>query len=97
MGRVKESDIGRSLHRRLDAKAEPQAEISVRGGDHDQSIGQSPSKSKKARARDGMHYVGCHIPEEMFERLRVVAFETRREKQDLMREGLDVVLKRYGG
>jgi len=44
-----------------------------------------------------MHYVGCHVPEDLWERLRVVAFETRKEKQVLMREGLEVILKKYGG
>ncbi|MBP2506244.1 hypothetical protein ABID86_006654 [Methylobacterium radiotolerans] len=99
MGRVKESDIGRSLSKRLDAKVETlpvEASASV----------QSPARAapaepqavpRKPRARDGMHYVGCHVPEDLWERLRVVAFETRKEKQVLMREGLEVILKKYGG
>jgi hypothetical protein len=102
MGRVKESDIGRSLSRRLDAKVEtlPEASASVQSpalaapGER-QALTQAVSK--KPRARDGMHYIGCHVPEDLWERLRVVAFETRKEKQVLMREGLEVILKKYGG
>lgn len=98
MGRMKESDIGRSLSRRLDAKVETLSETS--------SSVQSPALAtpaepqaapRKPRGRDGMHYVGCHVPEDMWERLRVVAFETRKEKQVLMREGLEIILKKYGG
>lgn len=96
MGRVKEADIGERLGRRLDAKAETQTvnpSITVPNPPIVEPAMQRPKK----RARDGMHYVGCHVPEDMFERLRTVAFETRKEKQILMREGLEVILKKYGG
>lgn len=95
MGRVKEANIGERLGRRLDAKAESQTtepSMTVPAS----TVAKSPTQEPKKRARDGMHYIGCHVPEEMFERLRTVAFETRKEKQILMREGLEVILKKYG-
>lgn len=96
MGRVKEADIGGRLGRRLDTKVETQTtepSMTVPTPSAVEPAMQTPKK----RARDGMHYVGCHVPDDMFERLRTVAFETRKEKQILMREGLEVILKKYGG
>ena len=43
-----------------------------------------------------MHYLGFHVTEDQFERLRTVAFNTRRQKQDLLREGLEYILKSNG-
>ena len=98
MGRIKDTAIGTNLARRLDAKTETQVEAPAPTPAPAPAAPAEPQPaSKKARARDGMHYVGCHIPEDMFERLRTVAFETRKEKQVLMREALDIVLKKYGG
>lgn len=97
MGRIKETAIGANLARRLDAKSETQAEAPPPPPQAAPAAPAEPQAApKKVRARDGMHYVGCHIPEDMFERLRTVAFETRKEKQVLMREALDIVLKKYG-
>lgn len=98
MGRVKESDIGRSLSKRLDAKVETLPEASASVQSRALAAPAEPrAVPRKPRARDGMHYIGCHVPEDLWERLRVVAFETRKEKQVLMREGLEVILKKYGG
>nr|WP_176704601.1 hypothetical protein [Pseudomonas sp. K-62] len=98
MGRVKESDIGRSLSKRLDAKVETQPEAPASVQSPGLAAPAEPQAApRKPRVRDGMHYVGCHVPEDIWERLRVVAFETRKEKQVLMREGLEIILKKYGG
>jgi hypothetical protein len=43
-----------------------------------------------------MKFVGFYTTEEQTEKLRVLAFETRQEKQVLMREALDLLFKRYG-
>lgn len=94
MGRMKDSEIGRSLSRRLDSKNEPTP------GDpapEPSSSAEARPTALKKRARDGMHYIGFHVSEDQFERLRVIAFETRKEKQALMREGLETILKKYGG
>lgn len=42
-----------------------------------------------------MRYLGFHVSEDQWERLRTVAFESRREKQDLLKEGLEYVLREY--
>lgn len=55
-----------------------------------------PEAASNKRARDGMWYVGCRVTEDLWKRLRGVSFETRREKQDLMRERLEFVLRRNG-
>lgn len=90
MGRMKEGEIGATLARRLNSKTEaPAAPV--------RTISAVPVTEPKKRARDSMRYVGCHIPEDLWERLRTVAFERRVEKQALMREGLEIILKRYGG
>ena len=90
MGRMKESDLGATLARRLDAKIEtPPLPVPT-------TLAEPVAETKK-RARDGMRYIGCHIPEDLWERFRTVAFDKRMEKQVLMRKGLEIVLKRYGG
>lgn len=92
MGRIKDNEIGANLARRLGAKGV--AQETVPGP----APADPPPRGKaKARAREGMHYLGFYATEEQFERLRTVAFETRRQKQDLLRDGLEWVLKQNGG
>jgi hypothetical protein len=43
-----------------------------------------------------MRFIGFYASEEQTEKLRVLAFETRRQKQDLMREALDMLSTKYG-
>ncbi len=89
MGRLKENEIGRSLSKRLDSKAEAASENTA-------PASASIEKKSRQRTREGMHYIGFHASDDQFERLRILAFESRREKQDIMREGLEMVLRKYG-
>lgn len=43
-----------------------------------------------------MRFVGFYASEDQTEKLRVLAFEVRREKQDLMREALNMLFKKHG-
>ncbi|TXN65368.1 hypothetical protein FV228_15790 [Methylobacterium sp. WL18] len=92
MGRIKDNEIGANLARRLGAK-----EATQETAPEPAQAVPPPTERAKARARDGMHYLGFHVTEEQFERLRTVAFETRRQKQDLLRDGLEWILKQNGG
>jgi hypothetical protein len=43
-----------------------------------------------------MKFVGFYASEDQVEKLRVLAFEVRREKQDLMREALNMLFRKHG-
>ena len=91
MGRKRDSDIVEGLEKRLGGSPTP-SEAPVAPT----PIQAAPEPSKKASARDGMRFIGFYALEDQTEKLRVLAFETRRQKQDLMREALDILFKKYG-
>lgn len=94
MGRKRDSDIVEGLEKRLGGPSAP-AEVPA-APVAPAPIQATPEASKKASARDGMRFIGFYASEDQTEKLRVLAFETRRKKQDLMREALDMLFTKYG-
>lgn len=50
----------------------------------------------KARSRQGAVQIAAFFPEEVRAQLKVLAAEQRREVQDLLAEGLNLVFVKYG-
>lgn len=94
MGRKRDSDIVEGLEKRLSGSSTPPK--SPAAPTPPSPIKAAPKPSKKAGARDGMRFIGFYASEDQTEKLRVLAFETRRQKQDLMREALDMLFRKYG-
>ncbi|WP_155773712.1 ribbon-helix-helix domain-containing protein [Methylorubrum extorquens] len=94
MGRKRDTDIVGGLEKRLEGSS-TSAKVSA-APEPAPAPQAAPAPSRKAGARDGMKFVGFYTTEEQTEKLRVLAFETRQEKQVLMREALDLLFKRYG-
>ena len=57
----------------------------------------APASPKgKARSREGAVQIAAFFPEEVRTQLKMLAAEQRREIQDLLAEGLNMVFMRYG-
>ena len=55
-----------------------------------------PEPKRRPSVREGMSFAGFYVNEDQKEKLRVLAFETRRGKQDLLREALNMLFKKHG-
>lgn len=93
MGRKRDTDIVGGLEKRLGSPSPPVAAPAA--PEPAPAPQAAPAPSRKPGARDGLKFVGFYTTEEQTEKLRVLAFETRQEKQVLMREALDLLFKRY--
>lgn len=51
----------------------------------------APTSPKKPTSRDSKKFIGFYADLDLTERLRDLAFEIRREKQDLMIEALEML------
>ena len=54
------------------------------------------SPKGKVRSREGAVQIAAFFPEEVRTQLKMLAAEQRREIQDLLAEGLNMVFMRYG-
>lgn len=89
MGRKIDTDITEGLERRAFGKQSAEVPVAQAAPEP------APAKTKRPSSRDGLKFVGFYTTEEQTEKLRVLAFETRKEKQVLMREALDLLFKKY--
>lgn len=94
MRRRRDTDIVEGLEKRLGGSSTPSKSPAAPVAPA--PIQAAPEPPKKAGARDGMRFIGFYASEDQTEKLRVLAFETRRQKQELMREALDMLFTRYG-
>lgn len=90
MGRKSDITIIGGLERRLDGPEKPVAAI------RQPEPAPAPVPTRKPTKRDGLKFVGFYTSEDQTEKLRRLAFETRRQNQDLMREALDLLFKKHG-
>jgi hypothetical protein len=74
-------------------------------GKHDQTIvlptlavaSTTPARSKgKQSSRAGTVQIAAHFPEEVRMQLKMIAAERRRDVQDLLAEGLNLIFAKYG-
>ena len=56
----------------------------------------TPAKPVRSKDREGQRFIGCHLPIEQDEQLRSICFYERVQKQDLLREAVNLLLEKRG-
>lgn len=91
MGRMRDTDLMGGLAKRLDGPASTETASQSQAVE---PVMPAPTTNRK-RVRDELKFVGFHTTEDQKEKLRVLSFETRKQNQELMREALDLLFKKY--
>ena len=55
-----------------------------------------PSTPQRRKDREGQRFIGFHLPIEQDEQLRSICFYERVQKQDLLREAVNLLLEKRG-
>ena len=56
----------------------------------------TPAKPVRSKDREGQRFIGFHLPIEQDEQLRSICFYERVQKQDLLREAVNLLLEKRG-
>ena len=93
MGRKRDDEIFAGVRSKVAPIPAPVAEQTA---PEQEQVTVVQARSPRRPSREGMSFYGFQISEQAKEQLRVLAYETRMEKQELMWEALNMLFVKYG-